>query len=235
MKRYYKSLPGFVLVLMVICSTQVKGDYTYTFNQITNNGNPDIQNQLSVIVSDPGTIDTETGANQVLFTFHNEATDYEKTSIELIAFDDGTLLGQADIINGFGVDFLQDEGAAWTFPGGNAITPKFTETALFGALADNPAPFRGVNPDEQVGILFNLKDDKVYEDVLDAISLGLNPLTAGLDDALRIGIHVIGFPDQPGSDSESYILVPVPATILLGLLGLGVGGWKLRRNAKKAV
>jgi hypothetical protein len=34
---------------------------------------------------------------------------------------------------------------------------------------------------------------------------------------------------------DMLVMVPIPATILLGLLGLGVGGWKLRRNAKKAV
>jgi hypothetical protein len=34
----------------------------------------------------------------------------------------------------------------------------------------------------------------------------------------------------PALDNVSVVAVPLPATILLGFLGLGVGGWKLRRK-----
>ena len=34
----------------------------------------------------------------------------------------------------------------------------------------------------------------------------------------------------PALDNVNVSLVPVPATILLGFLGLGIGGWKLRKS-----
>ncbi|MBN1974869.1 MAG: choice-of-anchor C family protein [Sedimentisphaerales bacterium] len=36
----------------------------------------------------------------------------------------------------------------------------------------------------------------------------------------------------PALDGVTVSLVPVPATILLGFIGLGVGGWKLRKSMK---
>lgn len=39
-----------------------------------------------------------------------------------------------------------------------------------------------------------------------------------------------GNPSNP--DTFNIAVVPIPATILLGLLGLGVGGWKLRKSIR---
>jgi hypothetical protein len=45
---------------------------------------------------------------------------------------------------------------------------------------------------------------------------------------LRIGIHVqaIGI----SGNSDSFIMTPVPGAVILGMLGLSVAGWKLRKS-----
>ncbi|MEJ2648742.1 MAG: hypothetical protein P8016_10080 [Sedimentisphaerales bacterium] len=59
----------------------------------------------------------------------------------------------------------------------------------------------------------------------------VQPFTVDTD-----GIYTISFEGVGGDnvglllDNVGLSLVPVPATILLGLLGLGVGGWKLRKS-----
>ena len=123
------------------------------------------------------------------------------------------------------------------------MTPAFQTTDEFsadsGAPGSNPILY-GVGPGEKVGIVFDLKMKSASEyfnfnDVIAAINLGFtNP---GDTDALRIGIHVQNLPgyDKNGVwgdtyGSESFIMTPIPATILLGLLGLGMGGWKLRKS-----
>jgi hypothetical protein len=75
-----------------------------------------------------------------------------------------------------------------------------------------------------------------YDLVLNFASAGIP--TADLDDITDIGFYIRGHLIGPGtagypSDPDFYHIsvVPVPAAVLLGLLGLGVAGWKLRRFA----
>ena len=49
------------------------------------------------------------------------------------------------------------------------------------------------------------------------------------DNTIRIGLRVQRT-GLDGEESDSLILVPVPAAVILGLLGLGAAGLKLRRK-----
>ena len=71
---------------------------------------------------------------------------------------------------------------------------------------ENQPPHKGINAGEWLKITFELKNGFEYQDVL-----------AQLDDlTLRIGAHVIAFPDE---SSESAV-TPEPATVAV----LGMGG-----------
>lgn len=227
-------LGGALAALVLIAAPVWAGPHTYGFSSITNNNAGDVaigEAQLSVDVSDPG-------AQQVLFTFRNEGPD--ASSIARIYFDDfgGLLSGIGAIEESDGVSFSHagQTGARQPgrlgraigpqsagppiLPGGNEADPSFQVTPGLLASADagrGGVPEHGVNPGEWVEILMNLSDGHVIEDVLAGIHSG----------ALRIGLHVIGF---AGGGSESFVIVPAPGAALLGLMGLGAAGLKLRKR-----
>jgi hypothetical protein len=173
------------------------------------------------------------------FTFYNNpdpahgsnfaefyTTDPLPSSITDVYFDDGSLLGIANIFNGSGVSF-SNPAVPGNLPGGNSIEPPFETTDGFSADSDTPVQPMGVNPGESVGILFNLQPGKDFEDVLAAIYQGFDdPLAA---ESLRIGLHIQSIGPESGSDS--FIMTPVPGAVILGLLGLSIAGIKLRKFA----
>jgi len=221
-KRTIKRYMGFMslaFVFLFIISTEARAEpYVYGFEAITANStiDPGIgEAQLSVEVTPSG--------EDVLFTFRNAGP--LASSITDIYFEDGTLLGIANIVNSTGVSFLQGANPP-DLPGGETLQPPFNVTAGFSADSNPPAQPNGVNPDEWVGIVFNLENGKTFGDVIAAIVLGFTDPDPGNDASLRIGIHVQGFAD---GDSESFIMTPIPASVVLGILGLGVAGLKLRR------
>ena len=200
---------------------------TLTFDNITGNNLGDAaigEAQLSVVVDDPnGTMDLN--ADQVLFTFQNAGPD--ASSITDVYFDDGSLLGIADLIdaddNGGdpGVDF--SEGASpGNLPGGNNANPSFQATAGFTADSDPPAQPNGVNPGETLGIIFDLQGTQTLADVYDELATG----------ELRIGIHVQGF---ASGGSESFVNNPVPEPSQYALLAAGLGLAIVFRRRQKAV
>jgi hypothetical protein len=74
-----------------------------------------------------------------------------------------------------------------------------------------------------------------FGDVINALNVGFNPYptnytgTGSFDGwelpNLRIGIKVQGIGDY----SDTYILTPIPPSVIIGLLGVGVAGMKLRK------
>ncbi len=178
---------------------------TYNFHNITHN-NPDDasigESQLFVKV-------TAYASDQVLFTFKNIGVS--ASCISEIYFDDGSLLGIAEIINTPPVVVFEQYASPPDLPGGNAVD--FHVTAGFLAEADDPAPKKGVNPSEEVGIVFDLKNGGTFQDVIDELE----------DGTIRIGVHVTDF---SSGGSESFVNnIPEPACLLL----LAFGVFPLRR------
>ena len=207
--KCYIAFLSLVLVSVFILSTEAQATM-FGFENITANNVADAaigEAQLSVDVTDPG-------SDQVLFTFHNDGT--ETCSIADIYFRDGSLT-LASIIDGPGVDF--EPGAAPPelpgYPGG-------TWTSFFTADSEPPTFGNGVNNGSPTGewlsFLFDIDSGYSYNGVI----------TDMLNRSMEIGLHVQGF---DGGGSESFVSTPVPGAVLLGLLGLGVAGVKLRKHA----
>jgi len=205
-----------ILLTLVYCAliATASASITYTFGGITNNDPGDTaigETQLSMELSDPG-------GGQAFFTFYNDGP--EQSTISEIYFDDGTLLSLAGIVESSGVDFSVG-GSPPVLPGGNALDPDF-ETS-FMVSADNPAPQKGVDPGESIGLLFNLQGGLTYADVVGAIG----------DGDLRIGLHVINF-ESGGSEAFTTTVVPAPGALILGSLGtLIVAASRTIRNKKR--
>lgn len=168
--------------------------YSFT-TSCTNNDGGNVATgaaQLFVKVSDGP------GANQVTFHFIN--TGPNASSIADVYFDDGTLLGIANIIEGPGVAFSQGASPG-NLPGGNNCQPAFETTAGFSADSDAPVQPNGVNPTEWLDIVFDLQSGQTFDDVVAQLNSG----------ALRIGIHVQGFAN---GGSEGFVNDPFTAVSL---------------------
>lgn len=151
------------------------------------------------------------------FTFTNAGP--AASSITDVYFDDGSLLGIAQIVNGTGVDFTQLATPS-DLPGGSNVSPPFQTTMGFSADSVPAVQPNGVNPGETLAIIFDLMSGKTYADVL-------NDLTTS---ALRIGIHVQGY-SSLGSESFVNGSAPEPGPSLLLGVGLALAAApRLRRR-----
>ncbi len=171
---------------------------TYYLDIFTNNGMYSDSDKVSLLVEV-----TDGGDNKVEFKVRNESEI--DCAIARVYFDDGALLGVAEIVDGAGTDFEQP-ATPGNLPAGNELEPPFETTQDFSMGPENQPPHKGINPGESLTIIFNLKDGYVYQDVLNQLD----------DLTLRIGAHVIAFPD---GSSESAV-TPEPATVAV----LGMGG-----------
>lgn len=192
----------------------------YQFNCITGpSANCDSgELQLGVEVVDLG-VDGSSGHHQVEFRFTN-AGGGVNSSIAEIYFYDGTLLGVHSILsNPDDVYFQEGTAANPSLPGLGLSRPVTRMFDIFDVNAANPAPHRGINPGEQLGVVFDLLPNMDYDDVLSAMALPMSP-TSG---SMTIGLHVISFGN---GGSESFVNeltpVPVPAAAWLFLSGMGV-------------
>ena len=149
------------------------------------------------------------------FIFYNNST--VACSIARIYFDDGTLLDINSIeSSGPAVKFNRIYPGPGNLPGGELLDPPFVADLEFSIGGETAPPHKGIdNPGEWLKVTFDLINGGTLEDVIEELH----------DGTLRVGIHVIAFPDD---SSESAI--PEPATI--GLLGLGA--LVLLRKRKRA-
>ncbi|MHC4443854.1 MAG: hypothetical protein ACYTF1_01670 [Planctomycetota bacterium] len=171
----------------------------YSFYNITNNNPADAaigEAQLFVDVTNPG-------GNQVLFTYTN--TGPEASSICDVYVDDGSLLQLAQINNTPGLVEFSAPADPSDLPGGNNASPPFVASIGFSADSDPPVQPMGVNPGEELGILYDIQVGQTFADVIDEMN----------DATLRLGIHVQGF---ASGGSESYI-TPEPMTLALLIIG----------------
>jgi len=188
----------------------------YSFTNITNNNSTDAligENQLSLIVHDEG-------SSLVKFCFANAGP--EASSITDVYWDDNS--GLLKSIHSFGANTgtvaFSEFANPGNLPGGGSILPVFN--ANFSADSDPPVPHNGVNPGEELCVLFNVEDG--FAGIIGAID----------SSALRVGIHVQAY---ASGGSESFIttgdngvtIIPEPASMILAVIGMSlVGGLKKR-------
>jgi hypothetical protein len=200
--RQFKALG---ICLSLFCGT-ASGDVIVRlgFTGLTDNNAEDVetgQAQLSVDVGND--IGGGLRANQVRFRFHNDGD--KPCSITDIYFDDGQLLGIAFLENTEGLVEFSQGAAPPNLPGGELAAPPFETTAGFSADSDPPILPLGINPGENLGIIFDIQPGYDRFDVVDELA----------DESLRIGIHVQGF---ASGGSESFLNVPTPEPATLGLM-----------------
>lgn len=188
----------------------------FNFYRISTDCLEDVGGQLSVEVNDAS-------SGKVDFLFRNDVGI--ASSITDVYFDDGTLLGIAEITASAGVSFAQGASPG-NLSGGNNISPAFVTTAGFSADSDPPVEHNGVDAlAEWLTIQFTLIDGKTYAQTLAAIA----------DGSLRIGLHVQAIGEC--LDSDSYVnrtVVPLPAAAWMGLALLGsVGGASYLRKRRR--
>jgi len=208
----------FVLVLCAFAAAPMKADlYSYGFSCITDNKVTDAgigEAQFFVEVT-PGPME-----DQVLFTFQN--TGPAASSITDIYFYDG-MLGDLIGLAPHGDVFFTEGATPRSLPGWPG--PAIKATDVFSADSAPPVQPNGINPGESLDVLFTLTDERTFQDVISALNAGItDPMASGV---LTIGIHGQGFAD---GGSESFVHAPLPAAVLLGMLGLGVAGLKLRKR-----
>lgn len=211
-------------VLAALCFSTTTHAATYGFGCIAGSGSSatDCAIAEAQILMDV----SEVSASQVAFTFSN--TGPAQSSIEGIYFDNGTLLGISYLIDrdegvgGMnGVDFTAGSASPPNLPRANNLTPAFETTAGFLTDSDSPTSRNGVNPNEWLTVVFNLRGGGNYTTVLAELASG----------EVRVGLHVIDF---ASGGSESLINettpVPLPAAALLFMSGLAGAGFAGRRR-----
>ncbi len=210
---------------------------TYSFKNISTDLDPgetataqEVGANINMIVSDAG---TSNGNNVVEFVFQNNNT--VASSINQIYFNDGGLLGATmNIIGGDNVSF--EPGASPpTLPGWVDYfgPPGPPPSPTFAAQPQTPQPQQNaINPGEELAIEFELAENKTYGDVITSINSGMSGAFDPETD-LVVGLHVQGI--GPDGFSASFVVIPLPAPVAMGLLGLlGVGAMTRRRFMNSA-
>lgn len=211
----------YVLVVLALAGVS-QASFTYSFVHFGDEngaGNAQIgEDQLSMEVSDYS-------LDQVLFTFYNSGP-YE-TSVTQIYFEDtlGLLDGVAFLIEDTNfVDFDFSDNAG-NLPGGNTIsfTEDFEATSVAQGEVLNGKTANGINPGEQLGVVIDLEDSIVFNDIISALDETL----------IRVGMHVQAFPD---GSSNAFVnngrtpIIPAPGAFSLAMIGVaGLGYFRKKK------
>jgi hypothetical protein len=193
------------------------GIMTLGFGAITANNSANAQvgeQQLFVDVM-------ETGHREVTFTFRNVGPTF--SAITDVYFTDGPLRARTGIVDGHGVIFAGGAHPDY-LPGGSSLESPFAANRALSAHAVLLPMVTGVNPGEQLGVRFRLKNGNDWQDVVDAIA----------DGSLRIGVRATVLDGWDWSN-ESFVngakpLNNVPEPASLAILSLGAGLFAVKRR-----
>ena len=210
------SFLSLVLVFVVIMSTEARaepfGFYAVTTNNMTDVAAGEAQLWVDVIDLD---FDPVSSSDQVLFNFYNDDTIPEPKQMFFrnVYFYDGML--ELPLI-------IPTPGVAFSEPSNPQDLPGYDSgllTTFLAADADTQPEGTnwGVNPGEYLSVRFNIINPYNYDTLLSDIA----------SSNVVLGLKVQGF---DGGGSESFI-TPIPASVILGMLGLGIAGLKLRKFA----
>jgi hypothetical protein len=152
---------------------------------------------FTLTISDEGL--SSHGKQKVGFTFNNNST--ADSSITDIYFDtrpdDGLLrFYSVSIIEGQGVEF-SESAEPKSLPGGELLTPSFDKHPDFSADSDSPTSRNGINPNEELQLIFTLDYGKTIDDIITAIANG----GSYCEQSLRVGIHIQSLPQDTGGGS----------------------------------
>lgn len=221
----YSKLIIIAFLISLITALNVSAQFTYSFIHILEEGDGPTEIADGQIGVDQLFVDVDTAdTTQVLFTFRNIGP--QASSICDIYFDDGVLASFASLDNSDpGVAFSQFASPS-NLPGGNNASPPFVANYSFDS--NSPVQPNGINPNESLGITFNIQSGKTLQDIIDNLD----------DGTLRIGLHVQGYASE---GSEAFVnngrngngngngVIPAPGAILLASIGISTLGLLRRR------
>jgi hypothetical protein len=199
---------GVILALVVLALATGAQAKQYSFAVIPSDDPGDPVNPVDAAIGEAQMMleVTDSGGGNLLFTYSNLGPSASSITDIYIDDADGPLMELLTIHNTPGsVEFSAFPTPA-DLPRGKNLDPPFVTVLCFSADSDPPAQPLGINPYESLSIEYSLVSGATLASVLGELD----------DGTVRIGLHVQGY---GSAGSESFILVPEPATLSLLTLG----------------